>query len=272
MDHAPASSRNRNQENGSQPSKDGKAAKDAVLLVFAKAPAPGDVKTRLAGETSVLSPEESARLYAAFLRDAMAQYVSLAEFVSHPLAIQLHWAGPLEAASPYVPADALAQEDTGAAAARVEVIAQKGTGLGERMIHAFRQALHTYRRAFIIGTDHPTLPDPYIEEAFHALRETPSLCIGPSADGGYYGLGMNRWTPEVFADMTYSHAHVFTETVRRAVQTDAQVTVLPEFYDVDTPDALRRMLSDLRTMTTRAPATREAVNALHLFDRLGVDR
>lgn len=269
-DHASTSSDRRNQDIGMAGNEE--AAKDAVLLVFAKAPAPGDVKTRLAGETSVLSEKESARLYAAFLRDAMAQYVSFAASMPYPLAIQLHWSGPLAAASPFIPADALAQGGTGDAGTHVEVIAQEGEGLGERMMHAFQQALRTYQRAFIIGTDHPTLPDPYIEEAIHVLSEAPAICIGPSADGGYYGLGMNRWTPEVFADMTYSHAHVFTNTLRRAVQTDAEVTVLPEFYDVDTPDALCRMLVDLRDVKTRAPVTREAVRALNLYDRLSIDR
>jgi uncharacterized protein len=242
--------------------------KDAVLLVFAKAPRPGAVKTRLAGDTSVLSEKESARLYAAFLKDALAQYVRLAETLSHALAIELHWSGPLAEADPFV---SHAQNAAGSSGSRIDVMEQEGDGLGARMANAFQQALKSYQRAFILGTDHPTLPDPYIEEALHVLSGKPALCIGPSSDGGYYGLGMNRWTPQVFADMTYSHAHVFKNTLRRATRTDVEVTVLPEFYDVDTPTALRRMLRDLRDTRTPAKETRAVVEELKLYSRLGVD-
>lgn len=243
--------------------------KDAVLLVFAKAPRPGAVKTRLAGDTSVLSEEESARLYSAFLKDALSQYVQLAEALSHPLAIELHWSGPVSQATPFI---SHAQDAAASTSERpvINVVVQEGDGLGPRMANAFQRALESYQRAFIIGTDHPTLPDVYIEEALHVLRENPALCIGPSADGGYYGLGMNRWTPEVFADMTYSHAHVFKNTLRRAARTEAEVTVLPEFYDVDTPTALRRMLRDLRDTSVGARETRRMVNAMNLYERLSV--
>lgn len=251
--------------------------KDAVLLVFAKAPTPGTVKTRLAGEASVLSEKESAQLYAAFLKDALAQYVALAETVAYPLAIQLHWSGAVAEAEPFVAHARTAMREQGCSSSTINVIEQEGDGLGTRMANAFQQALRSYKRAFIIGTDHPTLPDAFIEEAFHVLSEAPMLCIGPSTDGGYYGLGMNRWTPDVFADMTYSHSHVFTDTLHRARRTNRDLSVLPEFYDVDTPSALRRMLQDISDPRSGAPETRSGapetcatVRDLNLYARLEV--
>jgi hypothetical protein len=249
---------------------------DAVLLVFAKAPSPGAVKTRLAGDASVLSEEESARLYSAFLKDALAQYLALSQTVSHALAIELHWSGPLAEAEPYIShAERTASSDVKSPVQTkgpaINLVEQEGEGLGARMAYAFHQALESYERAFIIGTDHPTLPDSFIEEALHVLRGKPALCIGPSTDGGYYGLGMNRWTPDVFADMTYSHAYVFANTLRRAARTDMEVTVLPEFYDVDTPTALRKMLQDLRDTVVGAPETRRVVRDMNLCRRLGVE-
>ena len=245
--------------------------KDAVLLVFAKAPKPGTVKTRLAGQASVLSEEESARLYAAFLKDALAQYVALAETVAYPLAIELHWSGAVAEAEPFVAHARSAARDRGRSSSTINVIEQEGDGLGKRMANAFQQALGSFRRAFIIGTDHPTLPDAFIEEAFHVLSGTPALCIGPSTDGGYYGLGMNRWTPDVFADMTYSHSQVFTDTLHRARRTNRDVSVLPEFYDVDTPTALRRMLQDIGDPQSVAPETHTTVRDLNLYARLDVN-
>lgn len=244
---------------------------DAVLLVFAKSPKPGRVKTRLAGEASVLSEEESARLYAAFLKDALAQYVALMDSVAHPMAIELHWSGAVAEAKPFVMHALTAAAGRERSSNALNVIKQEGDGLGERMANAFQQALRSYERAFIIGTDHPTLPDSFIEEAFHALLGAPALCIGPSTDGGYYGLGMNCWTPNVFADMTYSHAQVFKNTLRRAKHTDCTVTVLPEFYDVDTQSALRRMLRDMSEVRSIAPETRAIVRDLNLYARLDVN-
>lgn len=233
--------------------------RDAVLLVFAKAPEPGTVKTRLAGPTSDLTEPESARLYSAFLQDAIAQYATLADLLA-TFDVQLHWAGDPAAAEPFTKVDA-----------EIPVVEQSGADLGERMETAFRQAFADgYDQAVVIGTDHPTLPNAFVEEAFVTTREPSSICLGPSMDGGYYLLGMNGLYPEVFDDMTYSHAHVFKNTLRRAAQTDAEVVVLPEFYDVDTPDTLRRMLIDLRDGDAAAPNTRAAASDLRLYPRFDI--
>jgi rSAM/selenodomain-associated transferase 1 len=213
-----------------------------ALIVFAKVPVPGQVKTRL---TNRLTPEEAAALYAAFLGDAFDQYRSL------EAALRLYLA-PHAGALP-----------AGLVPPHVEVRLQKGEGLGERMLHAFLETFAAgYEQIVIIGTDHPTLPTAFIEAAFDALAGPPAICIGPSDDGGYYLLGMNECYPELFVGMSYSHSAVFEQTMARAAGTPASLTVLPLWYDVDTPASLQRLNEDLRSEPAEASRTRAVMAAL----------
>ncbi len=213
-----------------------------ALIVFAKRPEPGTVKTRL---TAALTPEEAARLYEAFLRDALIQYTALG------VAVRLYLGPPAGPVS-----DGLIPEG-------VSVHLQQGPGLGARMKVAFVESFAAgYERLVIIGTDHPTLPSAYIDQAFDALPAPPSISIGPSDDGGFYLLGMNDFYPELFHDMRYSHDEVFAETLERARLTQAQLTILPPWYDVDTPDSLQRLISDLEDPAVEAPNTRRVIAEL----------
>ena len=223
--------------------------KDA-LIVFAKAPVPGQVKTRLtacpaSGAGSALSEADAARLYEAFLRDALGQYSALGPDV------RLYWGSP-----PDMIPDALTPAD-------VQAFVQAGDGLGARMQRAFLETFAAgYERAAIIGTDHPTLPSAFVEEAFRALREPLAITIGPSEDGGYYLLGMNEFYPQLFAGMRYSRADVFSETLTRAERMSAALTILPPWYDVDTPEALRRLRMDLEDPDVRVPHTRRVLGEI----------
>lgn len=224
-----------------------------ALIVFAKTPEPGAVKTRLTG---LLSEAEAARLYDAFLRDSLDAYGRL------PAAVRLY----LTPASAPLP-DGLAPES-------VSVHVQRGDGLGERMLAAFVETFVAgYERVVVIGTDHPTLPLAFVERAFEELATPLATVLGPSDDGGYYLLGMNEVYPQLFRGMTYSHAEVFADTLRRAHDTPASVSVLPPWYDVDTPDALRRLAADLAAEPDGGGAriTREVVAALRAKYDLHVD-
>lgn len=204
--------------------------------MFAKIPQAGKVKTRL---TPFLNPEQAADLYAAFLQDTLQIYGTLSVDVRLYLAddsgsLPTHYLAP-----------------------NTKVYFQKGADLGERMLHAFVESFMAgYQRLVIIGTDHPTLPPEFIEIAFEVLQEKQSITIGKSEDGGFYMLGMNDLYPQLFEEMTYSHDAVFEETLDRVAQTNAQLTLLPEWYDVDVPQDLMRLMNDLSESTLALPMTK----------------
>ena len=188
-------------------------------------PEPGKVKTRL---TSLLTPEEASLLYEAFLRDALAQYLALG------VAVRLYLSpSPIPIPDGLVPSG-------------VDVFEQQGGGLGPRMAQAFVQTFVAgYEQAVIIGTDHPTLPSSFIEEAFNQLEEPYAISIGPSDDGGYYLLGMNEFYPQLFQGMAYSHPDVFEQTIARVEDTSGSLAILPTWYDVDTPEALMQLIAEI---------------------------
>ena len=217
----------------------------SALIVFAKVPEPGKVKTRL---TSLLSPEWAARLYESFLLDALDLYSSL------KVDVRLYFSSPVDRIPERFRLESLSLHQ------------QKGPGLGERMATAFVETfIAGYERAIVIGTDHPTLPVSFIEQAFELLKDPHSVVIGPSDDGGYYLLGMSEFYSVLFKDMVYSHEQVFSQTMQRAANTDAFIHVMPAWYDVDTPDALKRLIGELSQSSLPLKRTKESI------ERLGVD-
>lgn len=140
---------------------------------------------------------------------------------------------------------------------------QLGADLAARMHAAFVESFQAgFRRVVIIGTDNPTLPTKYVRFAFEALMKADAVVLGPSDDGGYYLLGMTRFYPVLFQGMRYSHARVFDETLDRAEQTPAHITVLPRWYDVDTKEAFLQLREDLKDEMIRASHTRRIVATL----------
>jgi len=217
---------------------------DTALLVFAKVPRPGSVKTRL---TPTLSPTEAARLYTAFLRDTLRHVVQLEADV------RLYLAPPL-------PKDGLDAVPSG-----VSVHEQEGDELGDRLRQAFRKTFQQgFERVLVTGSDHPTLPSSFFRQAVYAVQNRDSLCIGPTNDGGYYLLGMSTFYPQVFDEMSYSHAQVFADTLTRTERTGADITVLPEWYDVDRPPDLDRLQADLAKRPEAAPNTRRIADQIAL--------
>ncbi len=197
-----------------------------ALIVFAKQPVPGQTKTRL---NTILSPEQSAKLYNAFVKDSLRDYSQL------ECELQLY----IDGADTDVPEDWIRSG--------MQIHEQRGEGLGMRMLNAFTESFGSgAKRVVIVGTDHPSLPKAFLELAFDVLQTPSSICIGPSRDGGYYALGMNECYAGLFHGMTYSHNQVFTQTMQRAAAASDNLTVLPEWYDVDTPESLSWLLEDMK--------------------------
>lgn len=216
-----------------------------ALLVFAKVPEPGRVKTRL---SPPLSSEDAAHLYEAFLRDALDRYAALGRARGGP-AVRLYLAGDGE----------LADVPDG-----ISVHRQRGAGLGERMLLAFVEAFAAgHPTAVVVGTDHPTLPEAFFGLAFDALEDPLTAVLGPSDDGGYYLLGLNEVVPDLF-DMAYSHDAVFEDTLSRAADAGLTPVVLPTHYDVDDGDALLRLVNDWQGGANVGPRTRRLLERLVL--------
>ncbi|MEM6328004.1 MAG: TIGR04282 family arsenosugar biosynthesis glycosyltransferase [Bacteroidota bacterium] len=225
------------------------------LLVFAKVPRPGRVKTRL---TPPLTPQWAARLYDAFLRDALDQYAAQARHT--PGDPEADPFGLGEPASVRVYLDE--RPPAGLVPDAAEVHLQVGTGLGERMAAAFATAFADgFERVVVVGTDHPTLPPVLLGEAFRQLREPMTCVLSPSDDGGYVFLGLNDLAPGLF-DMEYSHTRVFRDTLEEAHLAQLSPVVLPGHYDVDDADDLRRLIAEWEGGATVGARTADLLSQL----------
>jgi len=212
------------------------------LIVFARKPVPGTVKTRLARD---LGAPAATELYAAMLADVLERASSLVADVR----VLVFWA----------------QEGGGLpeypAYPRLEMFRQSGTTLGERMASAFRVAFtHGIQSCCIIGSDSPDLPVEYISQAFNALeRNQVDVVFGPAQDGGYYLLGMKRVWERLFEDIAWSSPQVLAASCGRAVELSLAVTLLPVWHDIDTINDLQRLAA---SSGVAAPRTREALSRM----------
>lgn len=125
---------------------------------------------------------------------------------------------------------------------------QVGADLGDRMSGAFALAFEEgCDQVVVTGSDHPTLPAAYVRDAFRALCEA-EVVVGPSEDGGYYliGLGRETWPTAagLFADVPWSTAEVLAATRERLRDLALCHAELPEWYDVDDPSDLPRLVRD----------------------------
>ena len=199
--------------------------KQRVLALFAKAPAPGQVKTRL---VPPLSPVQAAELYEAMLRDILDQHAG---------------SGSADRALWYTPADALPWFQA-AVPASFGLYPQLENALPARMAHLFRvHAREGYREIVLRGTDSPTLPLERVENAFEALARV-DLVLCPDRDGGYNLIGLREPRDELFG-LEMSTASVLAETLERARATGLRAELLPAHYDVDTAEDLRLLRADL---------------------------
>ncbi|MCE7933902.1 MAG: glycosyltransferase [Chlorobi bacterium CHB2] len=200
------------------------------LIVFAKYPKAGGVKTRL---SPPLLPDAAADLYRAFLLDAINAYRGLPA----PIEVVIYLGAE---------ADIPAMEALLAAAGfhGLAVRPQRGAGLGERLESALQEAFNEgIARACVVGTDHPTLPLRFLLEGFASLRDAPAV-VGPATDGGYYLIGMSRLIPELLRGMPYSTNQLLRQTLRVARLHHISVAQLPPWYDVDDAASLAQLVAD----------------------------
>ncbi len=195
-----------------------------VLALFAKAPLPGRVKTRL---TPPYAPAEAAKLYEAMLLDILDQH---------------RGAPGLDLVVWYTPDDGREWFEREASGYRL--LPQRGADLGERMAALFRvHQAEGYDRVVLRGTDSPTLPPDRVERAFDRL-DRADLVISPDLDGGYNLIGMREPCDALFS-LEMSRESVLRRTLDRAAEAGRSCELLPEHYDVDTAADVERMRPDL---------------------------
>ncbi|WP_433471782.1 TIGR04282 family arsenosugar biosynthesis glycosyltransferase [Spirillospora sp. CA-142024] len=181
----------------------------ADLIVIAKEPVPGRVKTRL---TPAYTPAEAAALAEASLRDTLAA-VAAAPAARRILAL----AGT---PGPWLPDG-------------FTVIAQRGRGLDERLAAAFDDAWRG-RPLVLIGMDTPQVTPALLGGAGRELAHRDAV-FGPAADGGFWLLGLRRPDARLLRGVPMSRPGTGAVQLARLRAAGLDVGLLPELTDVDTP-------------------------------------
>lgn len=188
-----------------------------ALIVFARAPLPGTVKTRL---IPVLGAQGAARLYGGLLEHALDLATS-ASFAS----TQLYAADPasMEFFKAQVPA------------AHFTLALQVGADLGARMHHALTAELGGHAGVLLMGTD---LVDTSVNDLLLAgrwLATDAEVVLGPTADGGYWLIGLRQPCPVLFDALPWGSSTIYASTVARLAAAEMTWRALPLRHDIDTP-------------------------------------
>lgn len=196
------------------------------ILVFAKAPISGQVKTRL---IPALGEAGAARLARRMLDhtldQALAARIGQVELCASPAITAADWAGY-------------------SLPRGVEASDQGEGDLGARMARASQRALTRNERVLLIGTDCPSLSARHLREAAAAL-DCNEAVIYPARDGGYPLLGLRAFHPSLFTDMPWSTAAVAELTLARMQALAWCVWVGGELSDIDEPADLVRLPTHL---------------------------
>ncbi len=198
-----------------------------VIIIMAKVPRAGNVKTRL---LPFLSAAQCESLAEAFLFDAVRK--------ARPLCDNL-----IVAFAPAAERDYFARFDN----ENLILHEQTGADLGEKMFNAFEFAFapDSDAKVLIIGTDSPTFPAEFVERAFDCLENQSAIVAGKSLDGGFYLLGLREISPLLFANIEWSSAAVYKQLLRNIAALNRSFNAIPEWFDVDTPTDLIKIRDEI---------------------------
>jgi hypothetical protein len=218
-------------------------ARRDLLVVFARYPEPGRVKTRLA---RAIGDAAAAGLYAAFIEDLARR------FAGAPWAVRWAVAPPDPGFARRFGIDAAACRE------------QRGEDLGERMRNAFEDAAADgFSRVALVGSDAPQLSRATVAQALDAL-DRAEVVLGPALDGGYTLIALRR-PLDVFTGIRWSTPDVLAETLSRVAALGLRHVLLEPDFDVDEPDDLVRLSALLATDAGAAaelPATAAAMERI----------
>lgn len=219
----------------------------AALVIFAKAPVPGQVKTRLCPP---LTPDEAATLHGSFVIDMLERTKVTTTKLKLPFDRYLACA----------PSSTLVFFQIMEERQGVKLIDQVGDDLGARMQQTFATLFGKgYQHVFIVGTDVPSLPLDHYKQALTQL-DAHDVVLGPALDGGYYLIGLKQPRPELFADIAWSTDRVLATTQKKAASLGLKVALLPSWRDVDTIDDLEALI-DASAADAKKPKNEQAFSA-----------
>src|SRR6266436_7026134 len=204
-----------------------------ILVIMAKAPRLGSVKTRLAERLSMQAVTE---LYQCLLNDTIA----LAQALDH-----------LEIAVMCPASDV--NDLSRAVAKTVRIVPQTGQGLAAGLASVFNHfATSGQLRVIAFNSDSPHLPASVLETAFDVL-EARDLVVGPTHDGGYYLVGARASHSDLFASDGMGTANALEALLKRARALGLSVHLTDPFYDIDVPGDLTRLAAELQLAPGRSP-------------------
>ena len=187
------------------------------ILIFARAPVPGQAKTRLAPLLGEYGAADLARrMLVDTCREAAGVEGARVELCTTPAPSDSSWQG-------IVPPG-------------VDLVSDQGDGdLGERLYRAAERALLEGDHAVLIGTDCPALDRDRLQSALHSLKGNDAL-LHPAADGGYVLLALKRNSPTLFSGIHWSSEQVAAHTVARLQALGWRYALGETLRDVDTPE------------------------------------
>lgn len=199
--------------------------KDVCLCVFAKAPVPGKVKTRL---IPYMDAKSACQLHQKLIDECLSRTVVQNSWLS-----QL-WSTDTE------------NEFITKISKQYELASykQQGSDLGQRMAHAMKVSLQDYRYVILTGTDCPGLDAGYIETVIEQLQAGADCVLGPAEDGGYVMLALSVYDGSLFSDIEWGTSRVLDITRQRIKSLGWSCYEMPVLWDVDRPGDFERLKKD----------------------------
>jgi len=222
----------------------------SAIIVFAKAPVAGQVKTRLCPP---LTPDEAASLHGSLVLDILERCQSLKGY-------DRILAGTPSPHHPFF----RAME----ARFKIPVWDQQGEDLGARMAGVFKQALGApYRSVVVIGTDIPGINGPLLTAAVKGLQDH-DVVLGPTVDGGYYLIGLRSPVPDLFENMPWSTDQVYARTKQKIQELGFTLKILPTLRDFDTVEDLHLFIREAKDSQSQIFSSRTKYVLQELAKRL----
>jgi uncharacterized protein len=193
---------------------------ESRILVFAKAPILGQVKTRM---QPVLSEQQSLDLHRRMLRHCLRQacHSAVAPVELWVSAEHEYWQGLSEQFE-------------------FKQCLQRGNDLGQRMANALQQGLSGQQSRLVIGSDCPFIDIGYLEKAFTDLADVP-VVLGPALDGGYVLLGLRQFDMALFEDIPWGSEEVLARTLEQLAAIGWSGATLASLADIDRPEDLQQL-------------------------------